>query len=97
MDAIAVASVGGDSGLPTGRGWVLIGSAYSVDAKAGSLDEHLKRFLKRATAGWVAAHYRIRYGETPSTTLRHDASTPQPDDLPRHSAWAVPQKEELIQ
>ncbi|HEU5031541.1 MAG TPA: hypothetical protein VFV01_41955 [Spirillospora sp.] len=40
--------------LLRGRGWVLIGSVYSVDAKVGSLDEHLKRFLKRATAGWVA-------------------------------------------
>jgi hypothetical protein len=37
-----------------GRGWVLIGSVYSVDSQQGSLDEHLKRFLKRATAGWVA-------------------------------------------
>ncbi|MES9541353.1 MULTISPECIES: hypothetical protein [unclassified Actinomadura] len=37
--------------LLRGRGWILIGSAYSVDAKVGSLDEHLKRFLKRATAG----------------------------------------------
>jgi hypothetical protein len=40
--------------LLRGRGWVLIGSVYSVDAKVESLDEHLKRFLKRATAGWVA-------------------------------------------
>src|ERR1039458_6196478 len=37
-----------------GRGWVLIGSVYSMDPQQGSLDEHLKRFLKRATAGWVA-------------------------------------------
>jgi hypothetical protein len=37
-----------------GRGWVLIGSVYSMDSQPGSLDEHLKRFLKRATAGWVA-------------------------------------------
>jgi hypothetical protein len=37
-----------------GRGWVLIGSAYSTGSRQGSLDEHLKRFLKRATAGWVA-------------------------------------------
>jgi hypothetical protein len=37
-----------------GRGWVLIGSVYSMDTQQGSLDEHLKRFLKRATAGWVA-------------------------------------------
>jgi hypothetical protein len=37
-----------------GRGWVLIGSMYSTDSPQGSLDEHLKGFLKRATAGWVA-------------------------------------------
>jgi hypothetical protein len=36
------------------RGWVLIGSVYSMDSQQGSLDEHLKRFLKRATADWVA-------------------------------------------
>jgi hypothetical protein len=34
--------------------WVLIGSLYSTDSRQGSLDEHLKRYLKRATAGWVA-------------------------------------------
>jgi hypothetical protein len=38
-----------------GRDWVLIGSVYSTDSAQGSLDEHLKRYLKRATAGWVAA------------------------------------------
>jgi hypothetical protein len=37
-----------------GRGWVLIGSVYSTDGTPGSLDAHLKTFLKRATAGWVA-------------------------------------------
>lgn len=37
-----------------GRGWVLVGSAYSTDSVAGTLDEHLKKFLKRATADWVA-------------------------------------------
>ena len=37
-----------------GRGWVLIGSVYSTGSQAGTLDEYLKRFLKRATAGWVA-------------------------------------------
>jgi hypothetical protein len=37
-----------------GRDWVLIGSLYSTDSHQGSLDEHLKRYLKRATAGWVA-------------------------------------------
>jgi hypothetical protein len=40
--------------LLRGRGWIPIGSAYSTDSQPGSLDEHLKRFLKRATAGWVA-------------------------------------------
>jgi hypothetical protein len=37
-----------------GRGWVLIGSRYSTDSMEGSMDEYLKRYLKRATAGWVA-------------------------------------------
>lgn len=37
-----------------GRGWVLIGSVYSTDGTPGSLDAHLKKFLKRATAGWIA-------------------------------------------
>ena len=35
--------------------WILIGSVYSTDSHQGSLDEHLKKYLKRATAGWVAA------------------------------------------
>jgi len=33
---------------------VPIGGTYSVDAVAGTLDAHLKRFIARATAGWVA-------------------------------------------
>jgi len=37
-----------------GRGWVPVGSVYSVQSQPGSLDEYLKTFLKRATAGWVA-------------------------------------------
>jgi hypothetical protein len=37
-----------------GRGWVLIGSAYSTGSTPGTLDAHLKAFLSRATAGWVA-------------------------------------------
>jgi hypothetical protein len=41
-------------GLLRGRGWVPIGGAYSVDSVPGTLDEHLKKFLRRATAGWVA-------------------------------------------
>ena len=37
-----------------GRGWVAIGSLYSTDSQPGSMDEYMKSFLKRATAGWVA-------------------------------------------
>jgi hypothetical protein len=37
-----------------GRGWVAVGSLYSTYSQPGSLDEYLKAFLKRATAGWVA-------------------------------------------
>ena len=41
-------------GFLRGRGWVVIGSLYSSDSKAGSLDQYMKRFQRRATAGWVA-------------------------------------------
>ena len=37
-----------------GRGWVPVGSVYSMQSQPGSLDEYLRTFLKRATAGWVA-------------------------------------------
>jgi hypothetical protein len=37
-----------------GRGWLRIGSVYSMDSVAGTLDAHLKQYLARATAGWVA-------------------------------------------
>jgi hypothetical protein len=40
--------------LLRGRGWVRIGSVYSMDSIAGTLDAHLKQYLARATAGWVA-------------------------------------------
>jgi hypothetical protein len=40
--------------LLRGRGWVPIGGVYSTGSQPGSLDEFLKAFLKRATAGWVA-------------------------------------------
>ena len=40
--------------LLRGRGWVRIGSAYTTKSIAGTLDAHLKTYLKRATAGWVA-------------------------------------------
>lgn len=36
------------------RGWVRIGSVFSSDSEAASLDEYMKRFQRRATAGWVA-------------------------------------------
>ena len=31
-----------------------VGSTFSVDAEPGTLDEHLKGYLNRATGGWVA-------------------------------------------
>jgi hypothetical protein len=37
-----------------GRGWVLIGITYSTNGTTGSLDAHLKTFLKTATADWIA-------------------------------------------
>ena len=37
-----------------GRAWVRIASTYSTDATEGTLDAHLKRFIARATGGWVA-------------------------------------------
>ena len=44
----------GIPGFLRGRGWVPIGGVYSTDSAAGSLDEHLKAYLNRATAGWAA-------------------------------------------
>jgi hypothetical protein len=40
--------------LLRGRGWMLIGGAYSTSGTPRSLDEHLKAFTHTATAGWVA-------------------------------------------
>jgi hypothetical protein len=37
-----------------GRGWVAVGSLHSTESQLCSLDEYMKSFLKRATAGWVA-------------------------------------------
>jgi len=38
-----------------GRGWVVIGSKYVTSGDPDTLDGYLKDFIKRATAGWVAA------------------------------------------
>jgi hypothetical protein len=40
--------------LLRGQGWTAIGGTYSMDSTPGTLDNHLKRYLARATAGWVA-------------------------------------------
>jgi hypothetical protein len=40
--------------LLRGRGWVTIGTSYSTASTAGTLDSHLKGYLKTATAAWVA-------------------------------------------
>lgn len=41
--------------LLAGGGWIEIGSRYSTDARAGTLDEYLKQHVRRATAAWVTA------------------------------------------
>ena len=38
-----------------GGRWVVIGSVFDVQGEAGTLDGYLKKYIKRATAGWVAA------------------------------------------
>jgi hypothetical protein len=35
-------------------GWVPAGGKFSVDGEPGTLDEHLKRYLKRDVARWLA-------------------------------------------
>ncbi len=45
----------GVAGFLRGRGWVSIGGVFSVDGAPDTLDGYLKRCVKRATAGWVAA------------------------------------------
>ena len=39
----------------SGKGWVRIGTSYATAAVQGTLDGYLKGYMKRATAGWVAA------------------------------------------
>ena len=52
--ALPWASVETVPNLLRGRGWVPLGSTYDVDGTPGTLDAHLRGYLKRATAGWVA-------------------------------------------
>jgi hypothetical protein len=35
--------------------WIPLGGVFDVAGKVGTVDEYLKRYYKRATAGWVAA------------------------------------------
>jgi hypothetical protein len=53
VDALTLASHGGHTRLLRGRG---MGSCWQrvLDTGPGTLDEYLKTYLKRATAGWVA-------------------------------------------
>jgi hypothetical protein len=37
-----------------GRGWVRVGGVFEVNGNPDTLDGFLKKYLKRATAGWVA-------------------------------------------
>jgi len=38
-----------------GRSWVVIGGVFDTRSDETTLDGYLKQFIKRATAGWVAA------------------------------------------
>ena len=38
-----------------GKGWVVIGGVYETAGASDTLDGYLKAWIKRATAGWVAA------------------------------------------
>ena len=45
-------------GIPAflrGKGWVIIGTVFDVASKPSTLDGYLKGWIKRGTAGWVAA------------------------------------------
>lgn len=42
-------------GFLEGRSWVTIGSVFDTQGDDRTLDGYLKRSIKRATAGWVAA------------------------------------------
>jgi HEPN domain-containing protein len=41
--------------LLTGDAPIEVGGTYSVESRPGTLDHHLKQYVKTATAGWVAA------------------------------------------
>jgi hypothetical protein len=47
LEGVGTTLAGGD--------WMMIGSVYDTSAVSGTLDAYLKRFINRATAGWVAA------------------------------------------
>jgi len=45
-------------GIPAflkGKGWVEVGTVYYTRANPGTLDEYMKGWINRGTAGWVAA------------------------------------------
>jgi hypothetical protein len=53
-DTVAMARSRRDNRFLRGRDWVPVGSLYSNDSPPRSLDERLKNYQRRATAGWVA-------------------------------------------
>jgi hypothetical protein len=48
------AALEGVPGLLGAEGWTVIGSVFDQAADPTTLDGHMKRFVNRATAGWVA-------------------------------------------
>lgn len=55
-------------------GWVPAGGVHSVSGEPGTLDEHLKRYLKRDVARWLAVVLRdagvVDLSEGPPLKLR---------------------------
>ncbi|GGI07894.1 hypothetical protein [Egicoccus halophilus] len=41
-------------GVFDGRGWLLTTGTFDTESEKGSLSAHLKRYVKRETANWVA-------------------------------------------
>ena len=45
-------------GIPAflkGKGWVEVGTVYYTTANPGTLDQYMKNWINRGTAGWIAA------------------------------------------
>lgn len=57
-----------------GKGWVTIGGVYGTGSTPGTVDSYLKGYMRRATAGWVAALFEaaglVQLDRRPPSRLR---------------------------